>query len=118
MAAEEDASEKQVMSVPPGAKSPAKMAERTAAMSASCVSTSVATRSAAAAKGMAKPQMVTSFIGALPEREAMDSATKKPARMRTSWTRTERPTSVKARACESGRVVIVLRYSVKRQAAK
>src|SRR5437868_11164427 len=74
MAAEEETSAKQAVSIPPGASRPAKSAVRTAVMSASCVSTSIVTRSAEAAKGMAKAQMPASLAAAPPAREGAASA--------------------------------------------
>src|SRR5215213_1313550 len=118
MAADEETSEKHAVKIPEGAINPAKSAVSTAVISASCVSTSIVTMSADAAKGIANVQRLTSFVGACVDCDAIPSASVKPARVKTIPTSTESETSVKPRAAESGSVVIVERYSVKRQAAQ
>ena len=70
-------------------------------------------------RGWRSSRASASFIGARVDCEAMTSATAKPdAHQPESRRGRPRPTSVKARACESGSVVIVLRYSVNLHAAK
>src|SRR5919107_4235501 len=117
MAADEETSEKHAVKIPAGASRPSKSAVSTAVISASCVSTNIVTMSADAAKGIANDQRLASFVGACVDCDAMPSASAKPARVKTIPTSTDKPTSVKPRAAESGSVVIVERYSVKRQAA-
>src|SRR5215204_6936696 len=107
MADDEETSAKQDVSIPPGASKPAKTAVSTAVMSASCVSTSIVTSSAEAAKGMANVQRLTSLVGACVDCEAIPSASAKPTRISASPAKTERPTSAKPRGAESGSVVMV-----------
>src|SRR5215213_2223481 len=98
MADDDETRAKQLVSIPFGASSPAKTAVSTAVISASCVSTSIVTSRAEAAKGMANVQRLTSLVGACVDCEAMPSASAKP------------------RGAESGSAVMVARYSVKRHA--
>src|SRR3712207_9592635 len=109
MAAEDETSAKQEVSIEPGASSPAKSATSTAVINANCVSTSSVTSRAAAAKGTAKVQSETSFVGACVDCEAMDSASAKPTRMSSRPQSTEMPTRAKARRGGSGSGGEVLR---------
>src|ERR1044072_4990908 len=116
MADDEETSAKHAVRIPEGASSPAKSAVSTAVISASCVSTSIVTMSADAAKGIANDHRLASLVGACVDCDAMPSASAKPARVKTIPTSTDRLTSVKPRAAESGSVAIVERYWVKRHA--
>ena len=81
--------------MPPGASMPANSAVMIPVRNASWVSTNIATSSAAAAKGIAKFQMVGSLNGAC-IRAATLSPNVKPTLISAVWTRIAEPTSANA----------------------
>src|SRR5678815_6162059 len=107
-----------MVGTPAGARMPAKSAVTIPVRKANWVSTSIATRSAAAANGMANDQIVGSFIGALFIWKATLSLTVTPTRINAVSTMIAEPTSANAFRFERASPDVVLRCSVNFQAAQ
>src|SRR6266851_6882471 len=98
--------------MPVGASKPANNAVTIPVRNASCVSTNITTNNAAAAKGMAKSQIIGSLKGAVVILPAIASLNVNPIRISAVSTTIAEPTSANARHLESEITDAVLQCSV------